>query len=88
MNGKKWSRGGNNGIVLRLRTVLKKGDVMDSYEDDETRKQCEEVRKEEEKILQRKTEGDALHIEGMQDGPQRRCRKEQATSGLKTQRKW
>ena len=38
--------------------------------DDEMRKQSEEVSKEENKNLHRKTEGDALHFEGIQKGPE------------------
>ena len=34
------------------------------------RKQCEEVSKVDEKILQRKTEGDVPHIEGLQRVPE------------------
>ena len=44
--------------------------MVDWYEDDEMMRQWEEVSKEEGMRLQRKTEGNALHIEGLQTVPQ------------------
>ena len=43
---------------------------MEWYEDDEMRRQREEVRKEEDKILRRKAEGKGLQIEGVQRVPE------------------
>ena len=48
---------------------FEEGDVLDWFEDDEMRRQGEEVSKEEEKIVRRKTEGNGngLEIEGVQE---------------------
>ena len=56
-------------VLLSNGRQFEEGDGMDWYEDDEMRKQWEEVSRGEEKIRQRKIERNALHIEAMQRAP-------------------
>ena len=49
---------------------IEEGDVIDWYEDDEMLRQWEEVSEEEEKIVNRKTEGNGLQIEGVRRVPE------------------
>ena len=53
----------------QIEDSVEEGDVMDWHEHDEMKKQWADVSKEEVKIVQRKTEGSGLQIEGVQSVP-------------------